>query len=158
MLVVADASPLRYLIAINQQELLVQIFEEVVATSAVIAELTAPSTPEIVRATVRSHPDWLLVRDPASEFLTRISSALDNGERTALAIALELGADLVLIDDAQARREAAILGLRMTGTIGVLRVAAERGLIDVPTVLSKLQTSGFYIRESVIRSAFAEWL
>ncbi len=77
-----------------------------------------PSTPEIVRATVRSHPDWLLVRDPASEFLTRINSALDNGERTALAIALELGAALVLIDDAQARRDAAILGLRMTGTIG----------------------------------------
>ncbi len=39
MLVVADASPLRYLIAISQQELLVQIFEEVVATSAVIAEI-----------------------------------------------------------------------------------------------------------------------
>jgi predicted nucleic acid-binding protein len=50
------------------------------------------------------------------------------------------------------------LGIRITGTIGVLRVAAERGLIDVPAVLARLRTSGFYIHDKVIQAAFAPWL
>ena len=44
---------------------------------------------------------------------------LDRGERAALALALEIKADLILIDDAAGRREARLLGIRMTGTVGI---------------------------------------
>jgi predicted nucleic acid-binding protein len=64
----------------------------------------------------------------------------------------------VLLDDAAGRREAVSLGFRITGTIGVLRLAAERRLIDVPTVLARLRSSGFYIHDDVIRAAFENWL
>ena len=158
MLVIADAGPLRYLIGIGEHELLPAIFREVWAPSAVISELTAPSTPESVRRVVESCPAWLNVRDPGVKAIREISPDLDSGERAALALARELHADLVLIDEAAGRREAASLGIRITGTVGVLRVAAERGLIDVRSVVARLRSSGFYIQESVIRAAFEKWL
>ncbi|MBC8164922.1 MAG: DUF3368 domain-containing protein, partial [Bryobacteraceae bacterium] len=80
-----------------------------------------------------------------------MSRDLDRGEREALAVAIELKADLVLIDDAAGRREAKRLRIRITGTVGVLRLAAERGLIDVPEALLRLRLSGFYIDENVLR-------
>jgi predicted nucleic acid-binding protein len=70
----------------------------------------------------------------------------------------QLGVDLVLVDDAAARREAALLRIRITGTVGVLRLAAERGWIDVPAVVAELRRSGLYLSESLIRSAFGPWL
>lgn len=158
MLVIADASPLRYLIGIGECELLPSIFREVWAPSAVIRELTDSSTPEPVRSVIESRPAWLIVRDPGASAILEISPELDSGERAALALALELHADLVLIDEAAGRREAVSLGIRITGTVGVLRVAAERGLIDVRSVVNKLRLSGFYIHESVIRAAFQKWL
>jgi hypothetical protein len=64
--------------------------------------------------------------------LAAITSDLDPGERAALALARELNADPVLLDDAAGRREALALRMRITGTVGVLRLAAESGLIDRP--------------------------
>jgi predicted nucleic acid-binding protein len=128
------------------------------APGAVISELTAASTPELVRSVIESRPAWLTVRDPGGDALSRIRADLDAGERAALALALEMDADLVLIDDAAGRREAVSLGIKVTGTIGVLRLAAERGLIDVQGVLARLRSAGFYIHDDVIRAAFEIWL
>jgi hypothetical protein len=90
--------------------------------------------------------------------LDAVSADLDEGERAAIALAVEVKADLVLIDEAAGRRVAKGLGMRITGTVGVLRLAAERGMIDVQDVLSQLRASGFYIDENVLRTAFEPWL
>jgi predicted nucleic acid-binding protein len=83
---------------------------------------------------------------------------LDRGERAALALASDVAADLVLIDDAAGRREAKALGLRIMGSLGILRLAAEQGLVDVPQIVSRLRQEGFYIEESLVTLAFGEWL
>jgi predicted nucleic acid-binding protein len=158
MLVIADTGPLRYLIVIGEHNILPVLFGHVWVPGAVIAELSTSSTPEDVRAFVASNPAWLQIGEPDKGQLASISLMLDSGERAALALALEMNADLVLLDDAAGRREAVSLGLRITGTIGVLRLAAERRLINVSGVLTKLRASGFYIGESVIQAAFREWL
>src|SRR6266542_4099600 len=124
MVVVADSSPLRYLIVLGEQHLLPDLFGEAWIPSAVLEELSASSTPAGVRAFLRTPPDWLKVRDPGNETLEAIAPELDRGERAALALARELHADLVLLDDAAARAEAKSLGFRMTGTVGILRLAA----------------------------------
>lgn len=103
-------------------------------------------------------PGLLRVRDPENETLEGITNQLDRGERAALALAREFGADLVLLDDAAARTQARSLGFRITGTVGLLRLAAERGLIDVPDTVEQLRQCGFYLSESLIRAAFHEWL
>jgi predicted nucleic acid-binding protein len=158
MLVVADTTPLRYLAAIGEFDLLPSIFGKVLIPPAVWNELTAASTPQTVRMFVEERPDWLQLQSPRLESLDVVSSDLDAGERAALALAIEIKADLILIDEAAGRREAKELGMRVTGTIGVLRLAAERGLIDVRRVLVSLRSSGFYIDESVLHAAFEPWL
>ena len=50
------------------------------------------------------------------------------------------------------------MGVRITGTVGILRLAAERGLIDVPVAIDGLRSAGFYVHENVIRAAFGHWL
>jgi hypothetical protein len=103
-------------------------------------------------------PKWLEVCDPAAESIAAVNPKLDAGERAALALAREVHADLVLIDDAAGRREALVLGLRITGTLGVLRVAAERSLIDVPSVVADLLGCGLYLDETLIMNTFGRWL
>jgi len=158
MIVVADSSPLRYLIVFGEQRLLPELFGETWIPSAVLDELSAAATPGPVREFLHSPPGWLKVRDAGNESIQSIATELDRGERAALALAQELHADLVLLDDAAARHEARLLGFRITGTIGVLRLAAERALIDVPALVEKLRKSGFHVTDSLIKAAFHEWL
>ena len=67
-------------------------------------------------------------------------------------------ADLLLIDDAAGRAEAKRRNLRVTGTLGVLRAAAERGLVNVPELVARLKATTFYADEALLKSAFDQWL
>jgi len=69
-----------------------------------------------------------------------------------------MGADLLLIDEAAGRREANRRHIRVTGTLGVLRTAAEKGFVDVKDVLRRLQTTNFYVEETLIEREFGRWL
>jgi len=77
-------------------------------------------------------PAWLRVAPVDSDLLRSISDELDLGERSAIALATTIAADLLLIDEAAGRSEAKRHNLRVTGTLGVLRAAAELGLLDAP--------------------------
>ena len=115
----------RYLIAIGEHDILKDIFGEIWVPDAVVRELTTDSTPAEVRRIVSGRPAWLNIRNPPEKSIAEITHEIDEGERAALAIALELHAELVLLDGAAGRRAAVSLGLRITGTIGVLRIAAS---------------------------------
>ncbi len=72
-------------------------------------------------------------------------SQLDEGERQAIQLALELKADLLIIDE-RAGREAAIqLNLPVIGTLGILEKAAERGIVDFDLVLADLKACHFFV-------------
>ena len=73
-------------------------------------------------------------------------------------MATTLSADLLLIDDAEGRQEARRRHLRITGTLGVLRTAAEQGLVDVPVVLAPLKATNFYVEDALIETLFKRWL
>jgi predicted nucleic acid-binding protein len=138
VIVVADSGPLRYLIVLKQQALLAELFGEVWIPLIVLRELTNSSTPAVVRDLLSNGPGWLFVKEPTPEGVSAINPRLDAGERAALALAKEERANLVLIDDAEGRREALTLGLRLTGALGVLRLGVERGPVDVPAVVHDL--------------------
>ena len=80
------------------------------------------------------------------------------GERAAIALAERVRADLILIDDADGKAEAARRKFRVTGTLGVLRAGADEGLIDVPEVLARLDTTTFYTDHALIERLFGKWL
>lgn len=97
-LVVADTSPIRYLVRIGEIHLLPRLFEKIFLPSVVADELRHPSAPAAVRDWIDQPPGWLEVL-PANDIDDPALSALDDGEKSAIALGLSLKADLILIDE-----------------------------------------------------------
>jgi predicted nucleic acid-binding protein len=158
MIVVADTGPLHYLILLNHAELLHRFYGEVVVPDPVANELSSPSAPSVVRDWMSHVPPWLSVVAVEADRVRDVTDELDLGERAAIALAGVLHADLLLIDEAAGRTEARRRHLRVTGTLGVLRAAAELGLVNVRDVIARLKATGFYVDEALLKSAFGRWL
>jgi predicted nucleic acid-binding protein len=137
MIVVADTSPLNYLIQIGCDELLPRLFGRIVVPTGVIQELEQSGAPSAVRVWLARVPGWIdisAVRSlPDAEL-----AFLGLGEREAIQLAEEQHADLLLIDERKGRLEAKRRGLRTTGTLGVLLSAGELGLIDAEAAYRQL--------------------
>ena len=158
MIVVADAGPLHYLILLDHADLLRRFYGEVVVPDAVASELTTSSAPNSVRDWMSHPPEWLRVVPVENEHVQQVTDELDMGERAAIALASVMHADLLLIDDAAGRVEAKRRKLRVTGTLGVLRAAAELELISVSDVIARLKATNFYADDALLQSAFGRWL
>lgn len=158
MIVVADSGPLHYLILVGSVDLLHRFYGQVLVPDAVAGELAASGAPAAVRDWIGAPPTWVDVQAMAAEALAAITDDLDLGERAALALAERAHADLVLIDDAAGRAEARRRRLRVTGTLGVLRTAAELELVDVAQVLRRLRDTSFYLDDALVSELFGRWL
>src|SRR5208283_2077866 len=143
--VISDASPLHYLVLIGHVELLPGLYTQVLIPEAVAHELRRPATPEPVREWIADAPQWLQVVPLAAQPSFRTLDGLDRGEHDAILLALDLKADLVLMDDREGVEEARRLGLSVTGTLGVLDRAAERGLIELAPAIARLRQTNFRV-------------
>jgi predicted nucleic acid-binding protein len=123
MFVVADTTPLNYLILIEQIELLPALYERVVIPHAVLVELHHARTPYLVRVWASDLPGWCVIRKPASVPDARLN-LLDAGERYAIQLALDMGFDTLFMDEMKGRREAQRRSLRMVGTLSIVEDAA----------------------------------
>jgi predicted nucleic acid-binding protein len=155
MLVVADTSPINYLVLLAQTPLLPALYTRVCLPPAVVTELRDPEAPTAVRAWVAALPAWCAVQRPAFVTGSETLAHLGAGEREAIALAQELRADVLLIDEEDVRRAALSRALTVTGTLGVLERAAERGMIDLPSTLARLLTTSFRVREELIHAMLA---
>ncbi len=144
MIVIADTSPLHYLILLEHTEILQHLYGRVIIPEAVVRELQARRTPEVVRRWITSLPQWLQVRHIAVPPDPTLAE-LDPGEREAIVLAEALRADALIIDDKIGRREAERRKLRVIGTLRVLDDAAEACLVDLPNALQRLEAFGFYL-------------
>jgi predicted nucleic acid-binding protein len=152
-LVIADTGPLNYLIQIRQIELLPRLFERVAIPNAVTAELSHPLAPASVRDWIHAPPVWLEVHHTG--MLPGIAD-LDEGEAAAISLALSIQADLVLIDERAGVQVARTSGLRVTGTLGILDLAAERGLIVFADAISELERTSFRRPTAVLNALLAK--
>lgn len=150
MIVIADTTPLNYLILIGEVEILTRLYGAVVIPPAVHQELLSPGAPELVRRWALTPPSWLDIRSP-SLAVSDFPQGLGAGEREAIGLAEQLLADQLIMDDMTARREAERRGLSVIGTLGVLREAAAEGLIDLRTSLERLSNTSFHISPELIR-------
>ena len=106
MILIADTSPLHYLVQIDQVDIVERLYSHVIIPDGVYRELTAPQTPPKVRALLLAQPEWLEVRLVAGR-LDPTLQYLGPGEQEAIQLAEQLRADAILIDDEQGRAEAA---------------------------------------------------
>jgi predicted nucleic acid-binding protein len=153
MIVVADTSPLNYLILVGEAELLHQLYGRVLIPQGVLSELEDPGAPSAVVEWTERRPAWLEVRKVTVR-LKGASEELDLGEKEAIALAEEYRPHvLLLMDEDAGRREARRRNLRTTGTLGVLDDAAERGLVDLAVAIQRLRSTNFRASDSLL-----DWL
>jgi predicted nucleic acid-binding protein len=146
MIAVSNTTPLRYLIAIGQDNLLGRLFDKVYIRTGVHEELTDPRTPEAVRRHILSLPTWLEVRAVRETLTAEFPVTLHRGERESILLAETLRADVLLIDEQIGRTIAMNRSIPLSGTLGVLERADLMSLLDdFPQVLKQLKASGFFM-------------
>ena len=153
MVVVADSSPVNYLLLIDIIQALPELFGQVFIPEAVSRELQSAATPPKVAAWMSRPPSWLHVEKAGSPLNDEELDKLGAGEREAITIALAHKSDvLLLIDEGKGRRQAERRQIRFMGTLGVLDKAAARGLIDLPSTIERLLQTNFYVTPSLLKT------
>ena len=155
MLVIADTSPLNYLILIDAVGLLPRLYQRVVLPHAAWDELKHPGAPAAVSRWANPLPPWVEVqRAQNSAQLDPALASLGGGEREAIALA-ELYRDqtevLLLLDEDAARKQAAARSIAATGTLGVLKSAAAHGWIDLAEFFTRLRGTNFRVSDTLLR-------
>ncbi len=157
MIVVADTSPINYLIWINEIHLLPTLYGMVIVPQSVREELNGGPAPEMVRAWIAMPPAWLSVRTPTlAPDAELIAAELDAGERDAILLAEELQATDLIVDDWQGRMEAERRQIHYVGTVGVLQLAATKRLVNFKDALDRLRKTNFRISQELLDRILAE--
>lgn len=158
MKVVSNASPLVNLARIGQLSLLHHLFGEVLVPEAVWEEVVVrgrnqPGAEEIGAAT------WIERASVANRQLVHaLRQDLDSGEAEAIALAVEIDADLLLMDERLGRKTAAHFGLRYVGLVGILSEAKQRGLVrELRHLLDQLRNmAGFWLSSALYQQVLCD--
>lgn len=141
LVVVADTSPINYLLETGHIDLLPALYGQVILPSTVHSELSSRGSSETVRVWANTLPAWISIQSPAQ--FPQLQSGLHRGEMDAIALAEQLQAGLILMDDSAGVRYALGRGLTITGTLGVLVEAAQHGRVKIDDALSRLKKTDF---------------
>lgn len=147
--VIVNSTPLIALSKVDRLELLRDMYGEISIPEAVFGEVTVKN--DVVRKKVENS-GWIHVETIQNESDKRMYKAkLHDGEVEVMILARESGdAHLVVIDDEQARKTADYLGLHLTGTLGVLIKAKQKGLLDsVMPVIKNMEDHGIYFSDGL---------
>lgn len=142
MIIVSDTTPIRYLVEIGEIHLLESLFGKVIIPQRVFAELQGRFTPQQVREWMQALPDWLEVKIADTSLFTP-KAKIEDGEREAIALALEMRADALLCDDGKAIKEAKRLNLSVLRLFNILQIAADNDLLDLPDVVNRMRQTTF---------------
>jgi predicted nucleic acid-binding protein len=137
--IISDTSCLILLDRIGKLEILHQLFGIILTTHDVAEEFGGIL------------PEWIVITDSVNKnYQTIIEASLDKGEASAIALAVELDNCLLIIDDLKGRNFALQLGLKITGTLGVLVEAKLEGhLPSIKPVLAAIRQTNFRISEKL---------
>jgi predicted nucleic acid-binding protein len=150
MIVVADTSPINYLLLINQIDLLPRLFQQIIIPDMVWDEMFDPDAPPVLQQWIADSPSWLIVQ--TVPVIDTTLSSLDPGEQAAITLAQTLPADLLLIDERLGRRIAEERGIAIIGTLGILDDAASQGLINLAEAIAQLQQTNFRVSRRIIQA------
>lgn len=140
---------------IGEIELLPKLMGRVLIPPDVRAEIDQPQTPAPVRAWIAAPPSWLAVQS-GPDVTDSALAKLDPGEQAAIALALSVGADALLMDDRAGVTAALARGLAVLGTIGVLDRAARRDLVKLEMAFARLRATNFRYPVALLDALLAE--
>ena len=137
--IIADTSCLIILNKIGELDLLKRLFTQVIIT------------PKIAEEYRHDLPAWVTIASPNEKSYRAIAEILDEGEASAIALALESGNSRLILDDIRARRYAKRLNLSVTGTLGIIALAQKEGIISSALdLVEKIQKTNFRLSERVL--------
>ena len=156
MIVVSDTTPLISLLKTGRLDTLEKLFGEVRIPDAVFEELTSNPRYSDEAAMIRSCPyiDIISVSDTDTVNQVLQEDGLDLGESEAIVLTKEISADLLLMDEARGRDVARSMGLRITGTVGILLLSYEQGILDKEEIMNcvgRLRDANRFIGEKYIQ-------
>lgn len=153
--VIANTSPIQYLFQLGLLDLLPELYGEVLVPEGVVRELRSGVDRGVSLPNLDSL-SWLRIRVARSAPVLILAAGMGAGEREVLALALETEDPLVILDDSLARRFAQRLSLPLSGTLGLLLKAKQRGRIEsVQPYLDRLESLRFRLDPSTRRSVLA---
>jgi uncharacterized protein len=151
MLIVSNTSPLSNLAVIGELLLLQTIYPTILIPPIVQIELMRlPETQPLISAHIAN--GWLKIQSPNNlQLLQTLNQSLDPGEAAAIALAFELNADRLLIDERLGRIIATQYNIKIRGILGILVNAKDQELIpDIQPILDRLiQEAGFRVSQAL---------
>jgi len=157
--IVSDSSPLITLSKIGYLGLLPDLFHVVTITPEVYGEVVVTGEGLAGAAQILG-ADWIRVHAVSSSFsLSKAGSihGLGIGELSAITLCRELNADLLLVDDRQARKLAREVGLSMAGCVGLLREGFVRNLVpDLSAAYRHLLAAGARVDRRLLESVLKD--
>ncbi len=151
MLIVSDTSPIINLAAIDYLWLLPKIYGQIILPQSVFDEIVIAGVGEPGADDIK-FADWIEVQNCHNMTLwQQLRTELDAGEAEAIALAVEIKADRILIDERRGRQKAIDLSLRPVGILGVLIRAKQDGLIsNLKPILDRLiNDAGFFVNSKL---------
>ncbi len=145
-IIIADTSCLIILSNIGHLDLLQKLYERVTVTAEICAEFA------------EKLPDWFIVMSASDKQKQMILEMwIGKGEASALALALENAHSLVILDDHKARKTAEKMGIKYTGTLGIIVKAKKLGLVtSVIPILEQINKTNFRISDELLKMVLSE--
>jgi predicted nucleic acid-binding protein len=150
MIIVSNTSPISNLAAIGQLNLLQKLYDNIIIPITVYQEVIASGQTDPATLAIQNL-DWIKIYPTTNEtLLKQLQIILDPGEASAITLAVEFNADRLIIDERKGRNEAKKQGLKITGVLGIILAAKEKGFIDlVQPLLDDLMVNGFWLNKSL---------
>ncbi len=151
MIVVCDSTILIGLAKIGRLDLLREVFSKISVPEEVFREVVEKGAGKAGSKSIKDTPwiEIIPVKDKTQVDLLMIS--LDKGEAELLALAKQLGADLILVDEEKARKSAVIAGYDVMGLLGLFILAKKFGFIDqIRPLIGELRRNKFRVSERVV--------
>jgi predicted nucleic acid-binding protein len=154
VIVVSDTSPITNLTAIGQLDLLQGLYTQIIIPVAVYDEMVNVGKPVPGAVEVQTL-SWIQTQAVADQqqviAIQESEENIDMGEAEAIALALELKADLLLMDERRGRIVATSYGLQVTGLLGVLVQAKRNNLIQIvkPLVDQLIEQADFRVSDDL---------
>jgi predicted nucleic acid-binding protein len=139
-IVISDTSTLILFHKIDEFILLNKVYGEII------------TTPEIAEEFGEELPDWIKIQSVSDKkYQNFLETQIDYGEASAIALATEFDDVLLLLDDLKARKLAARLKFKITGTLGVINKAKQMSIIDkVKPLIDKLLLTDFRVADNIV--------
>jgi predicted nucleic acid-binding protein len=158
MKAVFNSSPIIFLVKLGMIKAASGLFDRIVIPSLVYSEVrqkpdaSAEAVEELLKG---KHVSVSTAEN--ERFVNALGRRFGKGESEAIALSIETGADLVILDDHAARVEAMRLGLPVRGTLGIIRRLMENGAFDseLDELLFNLKAMGFRIRKELFWEIFS---